>query len=131
MPKNNLVVLYLALICLSLMWNSLLFFKDDQNILAFAGGLFSLLYLLSAIGIYKSQKSFLWLGIICLAAYTLYAIGTLIWALISHSSSIFLVILTVIFTLLNLITIFQMRKRLHYNVNIYSLSNVSGKDEKW
>ncbi|WP_407272528.1 hypothetical protein [Radiobacillus sp. PE A8.2] len=112
--KTNFVALYLAFICVILLCNSMVFLNDEQTVLALVGGVFSILFLLSAIGTYKDMKSFLWLGIICIASYTLYAIGAVIWALFSHSLSLLLVSVVVILTLINIYVVIKLIKRINY-----------------
>ncbi|MCT2534882.1 hypothetical protein NC661_03915 [Aquibacillus koreensis] len=114
MNNKKIVSLYLAFMCVALVWNSVGFF-NDQIAWAIVGGVFSLLFFLSAIGSNKDNKSFLWLGIICVAFYTLYTIGAVIWALFSHSFPIFLLFVVVIFTLINAYAVLLMSKRLNYN----------------
>lgn len=102
----------MAFLSLTLVFNTVTFFRDSQIAWAVAAGVFSLLYLLSTIGSYKNIKTLLWLAIICVSIYILYVIGAVIWALLAQQLTIFLVVFAVVFCLINIYVIYQLREQL-------------------
>lgn len=112
MSKYSFTSFYLLLICLTLTWNTVHFFRDGQISWTIAGGIFALLYFLSIIGSHKNIKSLLWLGVGCVSLYSLYAIGAVVWALFAHKVTFFLVLFVAVFCLINISVIYQIKKRL-------------------
>ena len=113
MNKSLFVSMYLAFHCAGFAQSTVQFFRDEQTIWAIVSGMISLLYLLSAIGTYRDNKYFLWLGIICVTFYTLYVIGAVIWTLFFQSLSLPLLFVAAILILINIYVILQMNKRLN------------------
>src|SRR5690625_7635993 len=100
MSKFSFTSFYLLLICLTLIWNTVHFFRDGQIAWAVAGGIFAILYFLSAVGSYKNIKSLLWLGVGCVSLYSVYAIGAVVWTVFTCIVILFLVLFVVVFCLL-------------------------------
>jgi len=112
MSKFSFTSFYLLLICLTLIWNTVHFFRDGQIAWAVAGGIFALLYFLSTIGSHKNIKSLLWLGVGCVSLYSLYAIGAIVWTLFVHKVTFFLVLFVAVFCLINIFVIYHIKERL-------------------
>ena len=112
MSKYSFTSFYLLLICLTLTWNTVHFFRDGQIAWAIAGGIFAILYFLSAVGSYKNIKSLLWLGVGCVFLYSLYAIGAVVWTVLTYKVTFFLVLFVAVFCLINIFVIYQIKERL-------------------
>ncbi|AOM83878.1 hypothetical protein [Salisediminibacterium beveridgei] len=69
--------------------------------------------LLTLIGYRKGINLFLWSGMIILSTYTLYMMGSFIWSFTSETVSLFLVVLVLLLTTVNLFVIVKLKEAIN------------------
>lgn len=109
--KNVFVLLYLGLLLVSLLVNSIIFWREEHLFWSISGGLFALLILFFIIGYLTNRRSFLWIGVFSISTYSAYAIGALIWSIFSHTFHIFIIIFVIFFVSLNLLILLHTKEK--------------------